>query len=163
MTRYSDNIYSGNTSITSAMSSRSAVTLTKTFNFNSTTGSSTQGGTFPSNTQNLMARLYITAQGSATTSDKITVSAGGVDLLTIDQFGSANGLALQTTTSLARFTIVASACAAIIPPSPSNQQETPFNVTYVKSSANKTGSCQVQLVFNRADTAFPAPGTIITP
>lgn len=163
MTRYSDNIYTGNNAITSALSSRSAVVIQKTYNFSAAAGSGTQSGTFPANTQNLRANLFITAQGSATSSDKITVSAGGTDLITITSFGSANGLAFQTTTSVATFTVVASACASVAAPSPNNAGEIPFAVTYLKSSANKTGSCQLQLVYNRADVAFPAPGTAVIP
>lgn len=162
MTRYSDNIYSGNTNITSAKSSRSAVQLCKVFNFSAGVGSTTQNATFPSGTQNLAASLFITAQGSATSSDKITVSAGGTDLITITSFGSANGFAVQTLTGVATFTVVASACASIPVPTPNDHGEIPFAVTYAKSSANKTGSCQVMLQYNRVDTAFPAPGTIIT-
>src|SRR5665213_2201067 len=114
MTRFSDNIYSGMDAATSGAASRSAVALVKTHNF---TGlNATISGTFPPNTLNLSAELFITAQGSAATSNKVTVSAGGLTLLTIDQFGSALGYAAQTTTSVARFTIVASACALVAPP-----------------------------------------------
>lgn len=162
MTLFGDNIYSGRINLTSAKSSMSPVKLTKTFNFSSTVGSTTLNGTFPSNTMNLQAVLFITNQGSATTSDKITVSAGGTDLITITQFGSASGIAFQTTTSLATFTPVASACAVVAPPSPSDNLEVPFAVTYLKSSANKTGSCQLMLQYTRLDTHFRAPGTILT-
>lgn len=163
MTRYSDNIYTGNNAITSALSSRSAVVINKTYNFSAAAGSGTQTGTFPANTQNLRAILYITAQGSATSSDKLTVSAGGTDLITITSFGSSSGLAFQTTTSLATFTVVASACASPPVPSPNDHGEIPFSITYLKSSANKTGSLQLELIYNRADVAFPAPGTAIIP
>ena len=127
--------------------------LRKTYNFNSTTGSSTQSGTFPPGVQNLTARIFITQQGSATSSDKITVSAGGTDLITITSFGSATGVAGDTKTSVATFAYVASACAAPpVPASTTNGGEIPFAVTYLKSSANKTGACQVELSFNRADS-----------
>lgn len=162
MTLYSDNIYSGSNSITSAKSSRSPVQLCKVFNFSAAAGSSTLNGTFPSGTQNLAAQLFITAQGSATSSDKITVSAGGTDLITITSFGSASGFAVQTTTAVATFTVVASACAAPPIPSPNDHSEIPFAVTYLKSSANKTGSCQLTIQFNRVDTAFRAPGVVVS-
>lgn len=155
MTRYSDNIYSGFVGVTSALSSRSAVLLTKTFNFSSTVGSTTLTGVFPPNTQNLAARIYITQNGSATSSNKITVSAGGTNLLTVDQFGSAGGYANTTTAGIARFTVIGSACATVSPPATNqtNGGEIPFSVTFVKSSADKTGACQLSLLFNRADTA----------
>ena len=154
MTRYSDNIYSGFQGLTSAGSSKSIVTLCKgPYAFNSTTGSTTLSGTLPPGAQGLTARIYITQQASATASDKITVSAGGTDLITVTAFGSASGTANDTKVGVATFTYVASACAT--PPVPSganNGGEIPFSVTYLKSSANKTGSCQLLLYFNRADS-----------
>ncbi len=153
MTQFSDNVYSGFIGLTSATSSISPVVLSKTYNFNSTVGSRTATGTLPPGVQNLDARIYITQQGSATASDKITVSAGGTDLITIDQFGSATGVASVSTASVVRFTYVASACAQPpVPTSTNNGGEIPFSVTYLKSSANKTGSCQVRISYNRADT-----------
>jgi len=156
MTRYSDNIYSGFQAPTSAASSKSAVTLCKTYNFTGagSTTAVTRSGTFPPNTQNLSAELFIIANASATTSNKITVSAGGTNLITIDQFGSAQGYAAVTTTSLARFTVIASACATVAAPATNqtNGGEIPFSVTFLPVSADKTGSYQLCLTFNRADT-----------
>lgn len=153
MTRYSDNIYSGFQAATSANSSKSCVVLRKVHNFNATTGSTTLSGTFPPNIQNLTARIFITQQGSATASNKITVSAGGTDLITISQFGSATGVAGDTKAGVASFTYVASACAAPpVPASTNNGGEIPYSVTFLKSSADKTGTCQIELSFNRADT-----------
>lgn len=163
MTRFSDNILSGFEAATSAASSRSPVVLCKTYNFAAVGGTTpiTQTGTLPPNVQNLTAGLFITQQASATTSNKITVSAGGNNLLTIDQFGSASGYANQTTTGVARFTLVASACAA--PPVPATNQtnggEIPFAITFLPVSADKTGTYQIVLTYNRMDRAFPAPGS----
>lgn len=157
MTRYSDNIYSGYQSVTSALSSKSAVVLTKTFNFGGAgnTVPVTRSGTFPPNTQNLTAELFIIVNASATVSNKITVSAGGTNLLTVDQFGSAQGYAPLTTTGIARFAIIASACANVTPPATGqiNGGEIPFSVTFLPVSADKTGSYQLCLTFNRADTS----------
>lgn len=161
MTRYSDNIYSGHVAPTSAACSRSYVTLGRTFNFSAAVGSVTQSGTFPPGTQNVTAELFITQNGSATTSNKLTVSAGGTNLLTIDQFGSAGGYANQTTTSIARFSIIASAAAAPPVPSPSvNGGDIPYSVTFLKVSADKTGTYQLSLKYNRVDTGFAAPGSL---
>src|SRR6185369_2465682 len=148
MTRYSDNIYSGFQATTSATSSKSPVVLRKTYNFAGAgnTTSVTQSGVFPPGTQNLTARIFITNAASATVSDKITVSAGGTTLLTIDQFGSAAGIAGDTKASVARFTYVASACAQ--PPIPSganNGGEIPFSVTFTPVSADKVGTYQVEM------------------
>lgn len=155
MTRYSDNIYSGFQGLTSAATSKSAVSLSKTYNFAGAgnTTAVTRNGTFPPGAQNLLATLYITQQGSATVSNKITVSAGGKDLLTITSFGSANGVASFTTTSVATITYIASACASIpVPTGANNGGEVPFAVTFVPVSADKTGTYQLELSFNRADT-----------
>lgn len=156
MTRYSDNIYSGFQALTSATSSKSAVTLRKTYNFAGAgnTTAVTRLGVFPPNVQNLKATLYITNQGSATVSDKITVSAGGTDLITITSFGSSSGIASDTKVGVATFTYVASACAN--PPVPATNQtnggEIPFAITFLPVSADKTGTYQIELSFGRADT-----------
>lgn len=155
MTRYSDNIYSGFQSITSATSSKSAVVLRKTYNFAGAgnTTAVTRNGVFPPGTQNLTARIFITQQASATVSNKITVSAGGFDLVTISQFGSATGVAGDTKVGVVLFTYIASACAnPPVPASTNNGGEIPFALTFVPVSADKTGTYQVELTFNRADS-----------
>lgn len=158
MTRFSDNIYSGFQAPTSAASSKSAVTLRKTYNFTNPGGTTafTQLGTFPPNTQNLRAELYIMNQGvSATASDKVTVSAGGVNLYTITGFGSATGIGIATVAGFATFTVVVSAVTTLVPPATSqtNGGEIPFAVTWVPSSAGRTAQYQLALSFNRADTS----------
>lgn len=155
MTRYSDNIYSGFQGLTSAQSSKSPVVLRKTYNFSGAgnTTAVTLSGTFPPNTQNLAAALYVTNAASATVSDKITVSAGGTNLIVIDQFGSAAGFANDTKATFARFTVTASACAVVpTPTSTSNGGDIPFSVTFVPVSADKVGTYQLQLSFSRSDT-----------
>lgn len=157
MTRYSDNILSGFQAITSALSSESSVLLRKTHNFVAVGGTTaiTQTGVFPPNTQNLSAQLYIIANASATVSDRITVSAGGTNLIVLDQFGSAQGYAGGSVASLARITVTASACATVAPPvSATNGGEIPYAVTFAPVSADKTGSYQLNLTFNRKDTTF---------
>lgn len=156
MTRYSDNILSGFQAATSAASSESSVVLVKDFDFNATTGSTTLSGTFPPNTKNLSAELFITQQGSATTSNKITVSAGGTNLITITSFGSSSGFGSVTTTSFATFTYVASACADVPVPATgqTNGGEIPFSVTFLKDAGDPSGKCRLALYFNRKDTTF---------
>lgn len=155
MTRYSDNIYSGFQGVTSAASSKSVVVLRKVYNFSGAgnTTAVTRTGTFPPGVQNLTARIFITQAASATVSDKITVSAGGFDLVTIDQFGSAAGVAGDTKVGVARFTYIASACAQ--PPAPAstnNGGEIPYALTFLPVSADKVGQYQIELTFNRADS-----------
>jgi len=157
MTRYSDNILSGFQAATSAASSQSFVRLGKTHNFTAVGGTTpiTQTGTLPPNAQNLLTTLYITNAASATTSDKITVSAGGTNLVVIDQFGSAVGIGSATTTSFARFTYTASACALVpAPASTNNGGEIPYSVTFLPVSADKVGTYQLHISFNRKDTTF---------
>lgn len=160
MTRYSDNILSGFQAATSAASSESSVRLSRTHNFAAVGGTAaiTQTGTFPPNTQNLTASLYIIQNAaSATVSDKITVSAGGTNLITIDQFGSAQGFAGGgTVVGVARITTIASACATISPPATNttNGGEIPYSVTFLPVSADAAGRYQVHLAFNRKDTTF---------
>lgn len=161
MTTFKDNIYSGNVATTSANSSQSFVRLGKTFNFagNGTASAVTQSGTFPPNTQNVQATLWITNAGSANVSNKITVSAGGNNLLVIDQFGSAQGMASSSTTSLVRFTPVVSAMAApVAPAASSNGGEIPYSVTFLPVTDDTTGTYQVLLTFNRADTTWGSQG-----
>lgn len=113
----------------------------------------TLSGTFPPGTQNLRGVLFIIANGSATVSDKITVSAGGTNLLTFDQFGSAQGVFSVTTTSVGRVTVIASACAnPPVPASSTNGGEIPYSVTFLPSSASRSTDYQLKLSFNRADS-----------
>lgn len=161
MTRYSDNIFSGFQGVTSALSSMSPVALSKTYNFVAAAGTGTTiTGVFPPGTQNLTAELFVTQQGSANTSNKLTVSAAGTNLIVIDQFGSATGYAAFSTTSLARFTITASACAIVAPPATgqTNGGEIPFSVTYLKDAGDPSCTCQLVLNFNRIDATWLTGG-----
>lgn len=161
MTSFKDNIYSGNIATTSANSSISFVRLGKTFSFSGAgnTTAVTRSGTFPPNVENVQATLYITNAGSATVSNKITVSAGGNNLLVIDQFGSAQGIASATTTSIARFTPVVSAMAQPVAPATSNNGgEIPYSITFVPVSADKIGTYQLHISYNRADTTWGPQG-----
>lgn len=161
MTSFKDNIYSGNIATTSANSSLSVVRLGKTFTFAGAgnTTAVTRTATFPPNVENVLATLYILNAASATVSNKITVSAGGNNLLVIDQFGSAQGMASATTTSLVRFTPVVSAMAQPVAPSPTvNGGEISYAVTFVPVSADKIGTYQLHISYNRADTTWGPQG-----
>lgn len=157
MTRFNDNIYSGFQAPTSAASSKSTVVLRKTHGFTNPGGTTavTQAGTFPPGTSNLRAELYIMNQGvSATASDKVTVSAGGVNLYAITGFGSATGIGSATTAGFATFAVTVSAVAVVAAPATNqtNGGEIPYAVTWVPSSAGRTAQYQLSLTFNRADT-----------
>lgn len=166
MTSYKDNIYSGNIAATSALSSLSAVRLAKTYNFagNGAATAVTRSGVFPPNTENVMATLYVTNAGSANVSNKITVSAGGNNLIVIDQFGSAQGIASATLASFGRFTPVVSAMASPTAPAASNNGgEIPFSVTFLPVTDDTTGTYQLHLSFNRADTVWGPQGPYAAP
>lgn len=162
MTRFADNIYSGFQASTSGASSYSPVGLRRTHKFAAVGGTTsiTQSGTMPPNVENLTAYLFVVANASATVSDKITVSAGGVNLIVIDQFGSATGQAGDTKASFARFTYTSSACAAPAAPATgqTNGGEIPYSVTFTPVSADKLGVYQIHLTFNRADTTWTTQG-----
>jgi len=161
MTSFKDNIYSGNIATTSANSSLSAVSLRRTHVFNAVGGTTPQTltGTLPPNTENISGYLFVVQNASATVSNKITVSAGGTNLFTIDQFGSAGGQSGATLAGFARFTYVGSACATPPVPSPqTNGGEIPYSVTFLPVSADKTGSYKLHLSFNRADTTWGPQG-----
>lgn len=166
MTQFKDNIYSGNISITSALSSTSYVRMGKTFNFagNGTAVAVTRSGVLPPNVENVMATLYVTNAGSANVSNKITVSAGGNNLIVIDQFGSAQGVGSASLAAFARFTPVVSAMASPIAPSSANNGgEIPFSVTFLPVTDDTTGTYQVLLSFNRADTIWGPQGPYTAP
>lgn len=156
MTIYGDNILSGSIAITSGLSSVSPVLLTKTHRFTqpSAGGATVQTitGTFPADCLNLDAKLYIMNQGtSATTSDKITVSAAGVNLLSFTAIGSATGILKQTTVGLGTYTPIASACFSL---TGTSGVDLAYSVTFLPVSASKSTDYQLQLMFNRKDKIF---------
>lgn len=111
MTSFADVIQTGNAiALTSGQSSLAPTLHSRTFRF---TGGGAQTQTFvlPTGVQNVDAKLYIIQDGSAATSDAITVSAGGVDLINITSFGSTAGLLRNTTAALGTLSTIASACA----------------------------------------------------
>ena len=140
MTGFSDNIYTGLLATTSALASYSQCKYSRVFNFNGTSG--TQNFVLPSDVQCLDAKMYITQQGSAATSDAFTVSAGGTNLITITQLGSATGVLRNTTTSLGVLSTVASACAGL-----SQTAEVSAAITYVASDA--AAAYTLELSFTR--------------
>lgn len=141
MTIFGDNVYSGNQALTSALASYSPVGLTRTFRFTGG-GAQTQNFVFPQGVRNLNAACYIIQDGTAATTDTITVSAGGVTLLTFSSMGSSSGLIETTLAGLGTKTVVASACANL-----STAAEVSASITL--SSTDTVTDYQVQLRFNR--------------
>lgn len=150
MTTFGDNIYSGNLALTSAQSSTSPVALRRVHRIPGG-GAFSAAGVFPQGTQNLNARLYIMLNASATVSDKITVSAGGTDLITFTQFGSTAGLLEVTTTGLGIKTVVASACGLM--PGAANAELT-YSIAYPANTAATGADYQLVLEFNRGAANF---------
>lgn len=143
MTTFGDVIQSGNVATTSALSSVSPTMQTRTFRFTVSGGSpQTLPFMFPSRVRNIDAKLYIEAQGSAATTDKITMSAAGQDLITFSSIGSATGILRQTTVGLGVLTAVASACANL-----NNVAEVSAAITL--ASVDTAAVYQVQVTYNR--------------
>ena len=141
MTNFADNISSGLNALTSGQSSKSPAMFTRTFRFTGG-GAATQQFVLPTGVQNLDAKCFILQQGSAATTDKITVSAGGTDLITFSSMGSALGVVRQTTAALGTLTVVASACANL-----STTAEVSAAITI--ASVDTATDYQVQLMFSR--------------
>jgi hypothetical protein len=141
MTGFADNIYSGSVALTSALSSQSEVELSRTFRFTGG-GAQTQTFVFPTGVQNLNATCYIIQDGSAATTDSITVSAGGTTLLTFSSMGSALGVVETTLAGLGTKVINASAAANL-----STTAEVSAALTL--NSTDTATDYQVQLRFNR--------------
>ena len=146
MTRFADQIESGNVVLTSADSSRAKVRLVRSRVFTGG-GNQTWSGVLPSGAENFDVRLYITQQGSTATSDTftITTSAGGTTLATITAVGSALGVLRTTTTGLGTLSVIASACADIGPNIDGVQ--VPFRV--ILSSLDTATSYKLDLEFCR--------------
>lgn len=141
MTTYADNIYSGSQAATSALSSQSEAVFSRTFRFTGG-GAQTQSFVLPVGVQNLNASCYIIQDGSAATTDTITVSAGGTTLIAFSSMGSAAGLVEITTAALGTKVVTASACANL-----SATAEVSADITL--ASTDTATDYQVQLRFNR--------------
>jgi hypothetical protein len=134
MTSFRDNILSGSPALTSAQSSLSPVVISRTFRFSG--GSGTQNFVLPTGVENFDAKVYIVTNGSAATTDKITVSAAGTNMVTFSSMGSANGILRLTTTGLGVVTPVASAMVA---------PTTTAEVTAAATLLSVDGAAQYQL------------------
>lgn len=164
MTTFKDNVGSGNIATTSANSSIGWMRMSRTFTFsgNGTAAAVTRTAVFPPNTENVIATLYVTNAGSANVSNKITVSAGGNNLVVLDQFGSATGIGSATAAGFIRVTPVVSAMASPAPPATSNNGgEIPYSVTFLPVTDDTTGTYQLHISFNRADTTWGPQGPYV--
>ena len=139
MTSFRDNIYSGAPALTSAQSSLSPSVFVRTFRF---AGSGTQNFVLPSGVQNLDAKLYIETNGSAATTDSMTVSAGGTNFIAITSFGSASGVLRQTTAGLGTLNAIASACANL-------SQTSEVSAAVTLASVDQAARYQLMLTFSR--------------
>lgn len=149
MTRYSDNIYSGFQAITSALSSKSIVTLRKTYFVSAGAGVNiTIPGQLPPGTQNVVADLFVVQQGAATTNDNIIMYTNG---------SASNGQKVFSYLAVGSAAVklnapvyVTSAAAFPQPPAfnASNGGEIPFKVVV---SSVSTASYSLIISFNRAD------------
>lgn len=157
MTRYSDNIYSGFDAAVSADASRSGVILRKSYFVSA--GSAVNvivSGTFPPNTQNVAASLYVVQAGAATTNDNIILytngnASTGTKILSFLAVGSAATFSTAPT-------VITSAAYQLIPPATnaSNGGEIPFQIIV---SSVSTASYKIVLSFDRGDTGGMAGTT----
>lgn len=141
MTSFRDNILSGAPAISSAQSSLSPTKLSRTFRFTGG-GASTQNFVFPTGVMNLNATCYIVQDGSAATTDSITVSAAGTTLITFSSMGSAGGVIETTLAALGTKTVVASACSVVT-------TTTEVTAALTLASTDTATVYQVNLTFDR--------------
>lgn len=142
MTTFGDNVYTGLKALTSGQSSQVPAQFCSTIRFTGG-GAQTKTVVLPTGCQNLNAICYIIADGTAATTDSITVSAGGTTLITFSSMGSAAGVVEVTTAALGTKVVVASACANL-----SLTAETTVAATL--ASTDTVTDYQVYLTFNRA-------------
>jgi len=146
MTLFGDGIESGILGLTSAQSTRGAVLLTRQRRFPGG-GNQTWTGFFPYGSMGFNANLYIIQNGSAATSDRMTIStsAGSTPLCTFAAMGSAGGLLSGTTVGLGTKTVVASAAFQL---GPNNEgADIPFQV--VLSSVDTATDYGLVMSFRR--------------
>lgn len=150
MTRFSDNIYTGMQAQTSALSSKSGALYRRRHRFTAGAGG-TQTGTFPMGTENLDCKVWINQQSvSAATATRLTVSAGGVNLITIAGLGSALGVLRNTQAGLGAITNIASATQVL---TGAAAAELTYSVTMVAASGDTTGDYTLELQFGRNNTS----------
>lgn len=141
MTTFADNVYTGLKALTSGLSSQTPVHLTRSFDFTGG-GAQTKTVVVPAGSENFNAVCYIIQDGSAATTDSITVSAGGATLITFSSMGSAGGIVEVTTAAQGTKVVVASACATTL------TAETTVAATL--ASTDTATVYRVCLTFNRA-------------
>lgn len=154
MTLFGDNVESGILGLSSAQSTRAGAILARQRIF-AGGGNQTWTGFLPYDAVGVNANVYIMSQGSAATSDRMTIttSAGGTTLMTFASMGSATGILSGTTVGLGTKTVVASACFR---PSPNNNPlgaDVPFQV--ILSSVDTATEYGLTMTFRRRF----APGT----
>ena len=146
MTLFSDNLYTGNIAVTSALSSKSGAVYHRYHRYTAG-GGGTQTGVFPVGTRNLDAKVWINSTTvSAATATTVVVSAGGTVMIAIAGIGSALGVLRNTQAGLGVITNTASATHVL---SGAATAELPYSVTMVKASGDTTGDYGIQLTFTR--------------
>ena len=146
MTRFSDNIESGIQGLTSAQSSKASVMLTRVHRFVGG-GNQTWSTLLPWGSQCLDAKLFISVNGSAATTDRMTStsSAGATALGTISSIGSAAGVLRVTTVGLGTLAMVASACAQVGP----RTEGADIPIQVISSSTDTATDYTLELSFRR--------------
>lgn len=150
MTRFTDNILSGNQALVSADASKSQVVLRKSYFVSAGSGvNAIVSGVFPIGTQDINAAVWVVQPGAATTNDNIILYANGnastgTKLISFLAIGSAAN-------RLAPTSYITSAC--VFPPVVSNPNgiagEIPFQIIV---SSVSTASYQIELSFDRGNS-----------
>lgn len=155
MTRFTDSLESGYVGITSAASNRSGAIMARRKRFTGG-GNITWTGQFPAGVEAVTATLHILANGSAATSDRLTLiaSAGGggglaatTTLVTFSSFGSAVGRASATTAGLATVAVNVSGSWQVGSYSGDPNAFTPF--TAILSSVDTATDYGLSITFRR--------------
>lgn len=154
MTLFADGIESGILGLTSAQGTRAGVQLARQ-RFFTGGGNQTWTGVLPYDAVAINSKVWIMAQGSATTSDRIVVSlsAGSTPIYTFASMGSATGVLEYTSTGLGTRTVVASAAFRPAPATNPVGSDIPFQV--VLSSIDTATEYGLTIEYRRRF----APGT----
>jgi len=144
MTVLSDNIFTGNVTPTSALSSKAPAMYTKTYRFTGG-GNQTQTGYLPSDIATLDCKLFILVPGSAATTDRLSVISNTVPYIEISQFGSAQGvLRDRTQGALGQMKVHATSCYKI------GNVASEFPISVILSSVDTATDYQLQMMFTRS-------------
>jgi hypothetical protein len=140
MTIFGDSIQSGSLAATSAKASHAPVQLCRTIEL--TGNGDAETIILPTGVENLDAKCYIVADGSAATTDSIVIDLAGTTAITFSSMGSAQGLVNQTEAAIGTKVVVCSACDIVTTTSE-------VSATATLTSTDAACTYRVVLLFDR--------------